>query len=85
MNDEQVIAKIAALQAKYEPELLRYPNVIGTGIGICEVAGKSSGELCLRVMVSRKIPRRQLRAADILPRELEGLRVDVFETGTFRA
>ena len=48
--------KIAEVRARHEAELMRYPNVIGVGEGICTKQGKPTGEACLVVFVERKIP-----------------------------
>ena len=39
-----------------------------------------TGEIALRVHVTKKLPESKLRAADIVPRELEGVLVDVIES-----
>jgi len=83
MDDEKRIAKIAAVQDKYSPKLLAYPNVVGVGIGLRQRQGKATDELCLVVMVRRKLPAEQLPAGGMLPSELEGVGLDVLETGAF--
>ncbi|MCU0511450.1 MAG: hypothetical protein MUE40_02660 [Anaerolineae bacterium] len=84
LNDEQM-AKLTELQAKYAPALMRYPHVIGVGIGIAMRDGQYTDEPALVVMVDLKLPQAQLILEDILPRELEGVRVDVQATGVFTA
>lgn len=83
MDDEKRIAEIAAVQDKYSPKLLAYPNVVGAGIGLRQRQGKATDELCLVVMVRRKLPPGQLPAGGVLPSELEGVGLDVLETGAF--
>ena len=83
LSDEEKIAKIAAVQDKYNDRLLAYPNVVGTGIGLRERQDKTTDELCLVVMVSKKLPAENLPASGILPRELDGVGIDVIETGAF--
>ena len=83
MESEAQAAKIAAVQAKYDDNLLQFPNVVGTGIGYRRRKGESSGELCLVVMVTRKIPSAELPPDAILPQELDGIAIDVLETGAF--
>jgi len=48
-------------------------------------SGKTLPELCFRVYVSRKLPERELRATDVIPREIDGVPVDVVEVGEIRA
>lgn len=72
MSDEpRSPADIAAVQARHERELLRYPNVVGV----------ATGESGLLVLVSRKVPEQELAPDERLPREIEGVPVDVVETG----
>ena len=75
--------KIAAVQDKYNPKLLAYPNVVGTGIGWRQCQDKTTNELCLVVMVKEKLPPEKLPPGGLLPRELEGVSIDVIETGAF--
>lgn len=83
MSDEKKMAEIAAVQAKYSDRLMAYPHVVGTGIGLRQRRGKATDELCLTVMVARKLPPEQLPAGGMLPTELDGVAVDVIETGAF--
>jgi len=43
------------------------------------------GEQCFRVYVSRKLPISMLRAEDVIPREVDGVPVDVVEIGVISA
>ena len=79
--DLAAAAKIAEVQQRHEAELLRYPNVIGVATGIRTRGGKPTGEPCLVVYVERKLPRKRLAAKDVLPSAIEGIPVDVVETG----
>ena len=83
MNDDERIKQVAAVQAKYNDKLMSCPNVVGTAIGLRQRRGKSTGEFCLVVMVAKKLPAENLPADSILPRELDGVAVDVLETGAF--
>lgn len=73
--------KQAEVRTRHEAELLRYPNVVGVDEGIRTKDGVPTGERCLVVYVERKVPRDQLAEAEILPDEIEGVSVDVVETG----
>ncbi len=73
--------KQAEVRTRHEAELLRYPNVVGVDEGIRTKDGVPTGERCLVVYVERKVPRDQLAEAEILPGEIEGVSVDVVETG----
>ena len=74
-------ADVAAVQARHERELLRYPNVVGVATGTLTRPGQPAG---LLVLVSRKLPASELRSDELLPREIDGVPVDVVDTGPIR-
>ncbi len=47
--------------------------------------GLPNGESCITVYVDRKMPKGQLDDRDILPKEIEGIPVDVVEAGEIEA
>ena len=73
--------EIEAVKIRHEDELLGYPNVVGVATGIRTRNGKPSGERSLVVYVTRKVPESDLGEGDVLPREVEGVPVDVVEAG----
>lgn len=73
------------VQAKYEAAIMGLPHVVGVAVGYAQAEGKTTEEPALIVMVDAKLPEESLSAADILPSQLDGLRVDVQEMGTFNA
>ena len=83
MNDE--IARIQAVKAAHEAELMRKANVVGVGIGLRQRDGQYTGELALIVSVTHKVPPEELDAEDLVPREIDGVPVDVQAVGTLRA
>lgn len=83
MNDKQRMQEITEVQAKYVDELMQYPHVVGVGIGMRQQDGEYTNELSLIVMVDEKLPIAQLTPESILPTELDGVKVDVQETGSF--
>jgi hypothetical protein len=74
-------ADVAAVQARHERELLRYPNVVGVATGTPTRRGQPTAGPALLVLVSRKVPESELAPAERLPREIEGVPVDVVATG----
>jgi hypothetical protein len=74
-------ARIAEVRARHEAELLRYPNVVGLATGMRMRRGAPTDEPCLVVYVERKLPPDQLAAGEQLPAELDGVPIDVVETG----
>ncbi|HEC34394.1 MAG TPA: hypothetical protein ENI37_06725 [Chloroflexi bacterium] len=83
--DETELTRIRAIKAAHEMELLRKANVVGVGIGLRKRGGQSTGELSIIVSVTRKVPLESLPPQDMIPRELDGVPVDVQVVGTLRA
>jgi hypothetical protein len=71
----------ATVLARHEGWLLRLPNVVGAAVSTRTRGGKPSRERCLVVYVERKVPESELDEGDVLPRELDGIPVDVVEVG----
>ncbi len=76
---------INIIQAKYGEMLMAKANVIGVGIGLAMIDGDYTDAPALVVMVAQKMPLAQLEHADVIPARLDGVRVDVQETGVFTA
>lgn len=74
-------ARIAAVRARHEAELLRYPNVVAIAEGFRTRRGAPRAERCLVVYVQRKVPARQLAAGARLPKQIEGVPIDVVDVG----
>lgn len=66
---------------KHKDRLLGQRNVVGVAIGKKLVGGEETDELCVTVFVTKKVPEEELKARDVVPKELEGVRTDVIETG----
>jgi hypothetical protein len=84
LTQEQIDA-LTAVQIKHMDTLMSYPNVVGVGIGYARKADMPTNEPAIIVMVSDKIPVAQLDQHELLPHELDGVRVDVQQTGGFFA
>ncbi len=85
MIEEKELERVRAVKAAYEKELMRKANVVGVGIGLRRRRGQSTGELAIVVSVTRKVPLEELAPEDVVPRELEGVPVDVQAVGLLRA
>jgi hypothetical protein len=70
----------AAMAASTEPE----HNVVGVGIGRKIKGGKETNELAVRVYVERKVAKELIPKRFLLPAKIEGVKLDVIETGRFR-
>ena len=77
--------KLTEVQAKYANILMAKPNVIGIAIGFTYEDGILTAEKGIIVMVTEKLPENQVPPKDRIPHELDGVRVDVQEFGSFIA
>jgi hypothetical protein len=75
----------AAIRATHEARLLAYPNVVGVTEGTRMRRGKPTKEPVIAVLVSRKVPRKILAKASLLPTHIDGIPVDVVEVGPIKA
>ncbi len=77
----------AALDAKgaHVDKLLSRRNVVGVGVGFKERGGQVTDEPCVVVSVTKKLPKAQLAAEDIVPQKLGEVQTDVIEIGVVRA
>jgi len=79
--------KIREVIEKHGRELLKYPNVIGfSNIPQPRIRkGKViPEERVLRVYVTRKVPKEQLKPSELIPPEIKGVKTDVVEIGRIR-
>ena len=61
------------------------PNVVGVGVGRKLVRGRETEELSIAISVIKKLPERSLKREEIIPKEIEGIKTDVIETGVIYA
>jgi hypothetical protein len=73
------------VRERYEDELMGKANVQGVGIGLRMREGKPTGDLSLIVIVTHKVTETELEPEDLIPREIEGISVDVQEVGELEA
>ncbi len=83
--NESAILRAIEVKARYEASLLKKANVVGVGVGFRQRGGELTYEVALVVSVTRKLPPAQLSPQDVIPDTIEGVPVDVRETGTIRA
>ena len=84
MSDDAYQRALAVKQA-HEAELLAMPNVVGVGVGLRKKRGVLTDEVALVVMVSRKLTLEAVDSSDVIPREINGVPVDVQEVGEVKA
>jgi hypothetical protein len=83
--NESAVLRAMEVKARYEASLLKKANVVGVGVGFRQVGGELTYEVALVVSVTRKLPAAQLSPQDVIPDRIEGIPIDVRETGTIRA
>ncbi len=81
----QQVQHASQVQAKYADELMKKPHVVGVGVGHTTESGVPTSNVGVIVMVDQKVPLDQLAPGDTIPKLLDGVRVDVQETGSFSA
>jgi hypothetical protein len=81
----EIMQRVLRAQAVAEGELLAKQNVIGVAVGYKESEGIVSEELALVALVKEKKPVAQLASRDVIPRNVDGVRTDVYEVGDLRA
>jgi hypothetical protein len=83
MSDDTLSMKAQSVMQTYENDLLNKPNVQGVGVGLVKRYGEYTGEVGIVVMVSQKVPVSQLAPEEIIPKEIDGVLVDIQEMGSF--
>ena len=59
----------------------REANIVGVGFGVKQTGGQMTGQLAVRVYVSRKVPRGALSRRHRIPDSVDGLPTDVVRVG----
>lgn len=81
-NDrQQAIERATAVKETHESSLMAKANVVGVGIGFIHRGGERTDEIGIVVMVRDKKPWALLAEADRIPKEIEGIPVDVQAVG----
>ena len=65
--------------------LLSMPNVVGVGVGFKSIGRTLTDQLGIIVLVRRKLPVAALSPESMLPKQVDGVKVDVIEVGEIRA
>lgn len=82
---EKQVQRATDVQARYADALMTKPHVVGVAVGYTMRSGLRTENVGVIVMVDRKVPQDQLAPEELIPRELDGVPVDVQETGVFSA
>jgi hypothetical protein len=73
------IAAIRAVKSSVEDELLARPDITAVDIGEKVSKGQPTGRRAIIVYVKKKQPLSRLAAADVIPKEINGIPTDVVE------
>jgi hypothetical protein len=85
MSVDEQTARAMLVQNKYTEALLKLPHVVGVGIGFVTKNGVQTDKIGLVVMVDEKISAQEIDPVDVIPKELDGVPVDVQAIGQPRA
>ncbi len=86
-NKEVLRQRQDALLAVYESvrqTLMQMPGVLGVGVGLKEVQGQLTDQICFRVYVEEKKDAATLPAEQLIPATIEGFPTDVLKILTVR-
>ena len=82
---DQNMQRALEVKRRHEQELMSKANVVAVGIGYRTRGGQQTQEVAIVVSVKQKVPMSNLKPGDQIPASLEGVPVDVVETGVIRA
>jgi hypothetical protein len=82
---QDAIQRATEVKRRHEKELMRKPNVVGVGVGFRTHGGVRTDEVCIVVSVKIKLAASQMKPGDLVPPSIEGVPVDVVETGEITA
>jgi hypothetical protein len=82
---DQNMQRALEVKRRHEQELMSKANVVAVGIGYRTRGGQQTQEVAIVVSVKNKVPASKLKPGDRIPAAIEGLPVDVVETGIIRA
>jgi hypothetical protein len=81
----KTIEEVKSVKAQSAKVLKKKLNVNGVAVGRKIVNGKDTGELCVTVLVTKKIAQSQLLRKDLIPGTVDGIPTDVKEVGNIVA
>jgi hypothetical protein len=81
VNQNKLVERATKVKRRHEAELLSHNGVTSVGVGFRKRGGKMTDTVCIVVMVKNKLSHNRLPNGDQLPTELEGIAVDVQESG----
>lgn len=80
-NAARSVERVRAIKTRHEDRLLARPGVVSVGVGLRQRGGMLTDEVCIVIMVRNKRPLANLPPGEALPAKIEGVPVDVQESG----
>jgi len=75
------VERARTVKADHESDLMAYRGVVSVGVGLRERGDNMTAEVAIVVMVNHKLPVKDLQPDEMLPTHLDGVAVDVQESG----
>ncbi len=72
---------VTRVKETHKEAIMAKPNVVGVGTGYKVSKGQRTGELCVVVLVRRKIPEAGLHPQALVPQGIDGVATDVVQVG----
>ena len=84
-NFDIQLAKVQEAKRLNEEKFFALPNVLGVGVGYKDIGGKETTDLCMKVYVEKKVPKKDLSTDEIVVETADDVKTDVQETGIIDA
>lgn len=82
---QDAMQRALEVKRRHEKELMRNPNVVAVGVGFRTRGGVQTDQPAIIVSVKKKQAASDLKPGEAIPASIEGVPVDVVETGEIRA
>jgi len=78
-ENNQEFDRLQEIKSRNREFLFSFPNVTGVGVGFKKKGGIKTGNITIRVYVSKKLLLSELKENEVIPTEIEGISTDVIE------
>jgi len=78
-------AEVSFVKNTHQKTIMQKENVVGVGVGYKVQRGKRTNEMCIVVLVSKKLPLQALYPGALIPTSYDDVDTDVLEVGDVRA
>lgn len=84
-DNQERLNTIQTVKENNEAQLFALDNVSGIGVGYKVTKNKASDEMCIKVFVQKKMSQKDLSKTQVVPKEIDGVKTDVYEVGSISA